>query len=229
MIDLMPLFVAALFGANPAPPSEPSFDCTKATHLLEKTIRGSDTLAQLDRSVAESYREKLGVVFDKASFRTQQRNWQQILRTHCARACAAADVERDYTQQLQFLDNFREEDWSANYKTADVAYLHIDHQGALQFLFTIKRDLEDDKPETLCEMGGDMIATFLDVAPTSKARWVDDGGKCTVDFAFDRDKTGNVTRIAVSGSAGCKRYCPNKRYMIDDNYLPDNAWAAGNQ
>ncbi|MDB5705383.1 MAG: hypothetical protein JWN66_2499 [Sphingomonas bacterium] len=229
MIDLMPLLAAALFGASPVSPPQPSFDCAKATHLLEKTICKSDALSQLDRAVAESYREKLGIVFDKASFRTQQRNWQQVLRTHCARVCAAADVERDYTRQLDFLDKFREEDWSANYKTADVAYLHIDHQGSLQFLFTIKRDLEDDKPETLCAMGGDMIATFLDIAPTSKARWVDDGGKCTVDFAFDRDKTGNVTRIAVSGSDGCRRYCPNKQYMIDDNYLPDNAWAVGNQ
>ena len=59
-------------------------------------------------------------------------------------------------------------------------------------------------------------------------RWVG-GGACTVDFGFDRDKTGHVTRIAVSSSPGCKRYCANKRYSLDDSFAPDNVWAAGNQ
>jgi uncharacterized protein len=227
MIDVIPLLIAALFGTGAAP-EQPSFNCAKAAHPLEKTICKSDTLALLDSQVAESYREKLGIVFDKVAFRAQQRNWQQVLRSHCAKSCDPAEVERDYTRQLAFLDGFREEDWSASYKTADVAYLHIAHEGPMQFSFSIKRDLEGDKPESLCALEGDsMIATFLDRAPQT-ARWVG-GGACTVDFGFDRDKTGHVTRIAVTSSAGCKRYCPNKRYSIGDTYTPDNVWAAGNQ
>jgi hypothetical protein len=228
MIDVIPLLIAALFGA-PAPQQQPSFSCAKAAHPLEKTICGNEELALLDSLVAEAYREKLAIVFDKVAFRTQQRNWQQILRTHCAKTCRAADMERDYTQQRAFLEGFREEDWSASYKTADVAYLHIAHEGPMQFSFTIKRDVEGDKPESLCALAGDeQIATFSDKAPLARARWVG-GGACTVDFGFDRDKTGHVTRIAVTSSAGCKRYCPNKLYSIDDSYIPDNIWAAGNQ
>lgn len=227
MIDLITLLIAVLFGAGAAPRQQPSFNCARATHPLEKTICNSDTLALLDSRVAESYREKLAIVFDKVAFRAQQRDWQQILRTHCAKACDAAEVERDYTRQLAFLEAFREEDWSASYKTADVAYLHIAHEGPEQFSFTIKRDLEGDTPESLCALaGGSQIATFI--AAQSKARWVG-GGACTVDFGFDRDKTGHVTQIAVTSSAGCKRYCTNKRYLLDDKYTPENVWAAGNQ
>lgn len=229
MIDVIPLLIAMVFGTGGAPQQQPSFSCAKAAHPLEKTICGNEQLALLDSQVAEAYREKLGIVFDKVAFRTQQRNWQQILRTHCAKSCAAAEVERDYTQQLAFLESFKEEEWSANYKTADVAYLHIAHEGPMQFSFTIKRDLEGDAPESLCALAGaEQIATFTDKGPPIRARWVG-GGACTVDFGFDRDKTGHVTGIAVTGSAGCKRYCANKRYSIDDNYTPDNIWAAGNQ
>ena len=228
MIDVIPLLMAALFGPA-APQQQPSFSCAKATHPLEKTICGNEELALLDSLVAEAYREKLAIVFDKVAFRTQQRNWQQILRTHCARTCRAADVERDYRQQRAFLDGFKEEDWSASYKTADVAYLHIAHEGPLQFAFTLKRDLEGDKPESLCALAGaEQIATFSDKMPLTRARWVG-GGACTVDFGFDRDKTGHVTQIAVTSSAGCKRHCSNKLYSLDDSYSPDNVWAAGNQ
>ena len=228
MIDLIPLLIAALFGTGAAPQQQqPSFNCAKAAHPLEKTICKSDSLSLLDSRVAESYRDKLGIVFDKVAFRAQQRDWQQILRAHCAKTCDAAEVERDYTQQLAFLEGFREEDWSASYKTADIASLHIAHEGPEQFSFTIKRDLEDDKPESLCALAGDaQIATF--VGAQSKARWVG-GGACTVDFGFDRDKTGHVTRINVTSSPGCKRYCANKRYSLDDAYTPENVWAAGNQ
>jgi len=225
MIDLIPLLIAALFGAGATPQQQqPSFNCAKAAHPLEKTICKSDSLSLLDSRVDESYREKLAIVFDKVAFRAQQRNWQQVLRAHCAKTCNPAEVDRDYTQQLAFLEGFREEDWSASYKTADVASLHITHEGPLQFSFTIKRDLED---ESLCALTGEsQIATFNEAV--SKARWVGTGA-CTVDFGFDRDKTGHVTRIGVTSSPGCKRYCANKRYSIDDSYTPENVWAAGNQ
>jgi len=229
MIDVIALLIAALFGVGTPPPQQqqPSFNCAKATHPLEKTICKSDSLSLLDSLVAESYRDKLAIVFDKVAFRAQQRNWQQILRAHCAKTCDAAEVEREYTRQRDFLDGFREEDWSASYKTADVASLHIAHEGPMQFSFTIKRDMEADTPESLCALAGaSQIATFNEAL--SKARWVG-GGACTVDFAFERDKTGHVTQIGVTSTPGCKRYCANKRYLLDDNYTPDNVWAAGNQ
>ncbi len=188
MIDVIPLLMAALFGIPAAPQQQPSFNCAKATHPLEKTICGNEELALLDSRVAEAYREKLAIVFDKAAFRAQQRNWQQILRTRCARTCRAADVERDYTDQLALLESFREEDWSASYKTADVAYLHIAHEGPMQFTFTIKRDLEGDKPESLCALtGAEQIATFSDKGPP-----------------FRRAGSGAAAALSISGSTATR-------------------------
>ncbi|MEO7688642.1 MAG: hypothetical protein ABIS51_05100, partial [Sphingomonas sp.] len=77
MIDLIVLLIAALLGtgAAPQPPQQqqPSFNCAKAAHPLEKTICKSESLSLLDSLVAESYRDKLAIVFDKVAFRGQQR------------------------------------------------------------------------------------------------------------------------------------------------------------
>jgi hypothetical protein len=75
------------------------------------------------------------VLFDKESFRGQQRDWQQILRTRCAKTCDPAAVEADYTRQRDTLRAFDEETWEASYKTADVATLTITHIAANQFDF----------------------------------------------------------------------------------------------
>lgn len=84
----------AWFGLHAATPVQSaSFDCAKARHPLEKTICASPTLSALDGEVAALYKARLAQLFDKTSFRGQQRDWQQILRTRCAKSCDSKAVE----------------------------------------------------------------------------------------------------------------------------------------
>lgn len=219
-------FLLALFGLHAAAPLQSaSFDCTKASHPLEKTICASPKLANLDGEVAALYRTRLAQLFDKASFRSQQRDWQQILRTRCAKACDPATVQADYTRQRDALRAFTGETWEASYKTADVATLTITHIDASQFDFALARDLEG---EQLCKFPADdseagAVATLVSPA---KASW--SAGACRIDFVLARDRTGHVARIDASASAGCKRYCKGN-YALGDAFLPANNWVAGNQ
>jgi hypothetical protein len=220
-------FFLALAGLRAATPplQSASFDCTKASHPLEKTICASPKLRALDGEVAALYKAKLALLFDKASFRGQQRDWQQILRTRCAKKCDPAVVEADYTVQRDSLRSFSEELWEASYKTADVAQLSITHVDARQFDFGLTRDLED-KP--LCKLpasDGEAGAVATLASPT-KASW--SAGSCKIDFSLTRDATGHVTRIDTTASAGCKRYC-KANYGLSDTFLPANTWVASNQ
>jgi len=217
----------AVFGLQAAapPPQTASFDCAKASHPLEKTICASPGLSKLDGEVASLYRARLALLFDKDGFRNQQRDWQQILRTGCAKACDAKAVEADYVQQRDSLRASLPENYEASYKTADVGTLTINHVDARQFDFAFTRDLEGD---TLCKLPANdsepgAIATL---STPAKASWT--SGACKVDFLLTRDKNGNVSRIDTTASAGCKRYC-KANYGIGDAFLPANNWVAGNQ
>ncbi len=222
---VLALFLA-IFGLQAAAPVQSaSFDCSKASHPLEKTICASSKLSKLDGEVAALYRARLALIFDKESFRGQQRDWQQILRTRCARTCDARAVEADYVQQRDSLRAPLAENYEASYKTADVGTLTINHVDARQFDFAFTRDLEG---ETLCKLPANdsepgAIATL---ASPAKASWT--SGACKVDFLLTRDKAGNVSRIDTLASPGCKRYC-KANHGISDVFLPANNWVAGNQ
>ena len=223
---LFALFLA-LFGLHAAsvPPQSASFDCAKASHPLEKTICASPKLRALDGEVAALYKAKLAVLFDKQGFKGQQRDWQQVLRTRCAKKCDPASVERDYTVQRDSLRSFGEELWEASYKTADVAQLSINHLDAKQFDFGLTRDLED---KNLCKLPANdgEAGAIATLASPAKASW--SAGTCRIDFTLTRDATGHVTRIDTSASAGCKRYCKGN-YGLSDAFLPANTWVASNQ
>jgi uncharacterized protein len=219
-------FLIAWFGLDAATPVQSaSFECAKASHPLEKTICASPKLSKLDGEVAALYRDRLALLFDKASFRGQQRDWQNVLRTRCAKTCDPAAVERDYIRQRDTLRGLTEESWEASYKTADVATLAITHITPDQFDFSLVRDREGEQlckfPANDSEAGA--VAT---VASPVKASW--SAGACKVDFRLTRDKTGHVTRIDTNASDGCKRYCKGN-YGLSDAFLPANNWVAGNQ
>jgi uncharacterized protein len=219
-------FLLALFGLHAATPLQSaSFDCAKASHPLEKTICANPNLARLDAEVAALYRARLALLFDKEGFRGQQRDWQQILRSRCARTCDAAAIAADYTRQRDMLRGLDAENWEASYKTADVATLAITHIDANQFDFALSRDREG---ETLCKFPANdgEAGAVARLASPAKASW--SAGACKVDFLLTRDKTGHVTRIDANASAGCKRYC-KANYGLSDAFLPANSWAAGNQ
>lgn len=140
----------AWFGLHAATPLQSaSFDCAKASHPLEKTICASPKLSKLDGEVAALFKGRLAQLFDKESFRSQQRDWQQILRSRCAKRCDPAAVEADYTHQRDSLNHFDEETWEASYKTADVATLTITHIDGNAFDFSLIRDREG---EELCKL-----------------------------------------------------------------------------
>lgn len=216
----------AFFGLHAAQPQQQaSFDCAKASHLLEKTICASPKLRALDGEVAALYKAKLAILFDKQGFRGQQRDWQQILRTRCAKKCDAASVEADYTAQRDSLHGFSEELYDASYKTADVEQLAITHLDTKQFDFTLNRDLEG---QTLCKLpasDGEAGAIARFTTP-DKASW--SAGTCRIDFTLERDKTGHVTEIGAVASAGCRRYCKANQ-VLSDNFTPANNWVASNQ
>lgn len=222
-------FVACLFawfGLHAATPLQSaSFDCVRASHPLEKTICASPKLSKLDGEVAALFKGRLAQFFDKQSFRGQQRDWQQILRTRCARRCDPAAVEADYTHQRDLLDTFDEETWEASYKTADVATLTIRHIDGNAFDFALVRDRDG---EVLCKLPAsddEAGAVATRVSPV-KSSW--SAGTCRIDFGFTRDKTGHVTRIDTTASTDCKRYCKGN-YGLSDNFLSANNWVAGNQ
>ncbi|TGX56019.1 hypothetical protein E5A73_02590 [Sphingomonas gei] len=207
----------ALFGLHAATPLQSaSFDCAKASHPLEKTICASPGLSKLDGEVAALYKAKLAQIFDKASLRRQQRDWQQILRAGCVAKCDPATVAASYTQRRDTLRTFDAETWEASYKTADVATLTITHIGTNQFDFALARDREG---EQLCKLPANdsEAGAIATIASAAKAHW--SAGACRIDFLLSRDKTGNVTRIDTSASAGCKQYCKGN-YGLSDVFLP---------
>ncbi|AQR73076.1 hypothetical protein BXU08_04755 [Sphingomonas sp. LM7] len=215
-----------MFGLHAATPLQSaSFDCARASHPLEKTICESPGLSKLDGEVAALYKTRLAQLFDKASLRGQQRDWQQILRTRCAKTCDPAAVEAEYRRQRDTLRAVQEETWEASYKTADVATLKITHIDANQFDFALLRDREG---EQLCKFPADdsEAGAVATLASPGRASW--SAGACRIDFLLARDKTGAVTRIDTIASVGCKRHCTGS-YGLSDAFLPANNWAAGNQ
>ncbi|MBL8905613.1 MAG: MliC family protein [Rhizobiales bacterium] len=74
--------------------AEPSFDCGKATHEVEKLVCGDDALAGLDKRLAADFAKAMDQVSgaDQAELRASQEKWIEA-RNACAkqddpRACA---------------------------------------------------------------------------------------------------------------------------------------------
>jgi uncharacterized protein len=65
----------------------PSFDCTKASNVVERTICASSNLSQMDRKLSDSYRASLALLSDegKVSFQNGQRQWIEVTREVCDR------------------------------------------------------------------------------------------------------------------------------------------------
>lgn len=215
MIPMMILAAAAASG--------PSFDCARASHPLERTICADAELSRLDAQLAAAYRKQMGTLFDTAAFKGQQIDFQTILRNRCKVKCSAAAVRNDYRDQLQSITGNWEESWNDEYKTATPAYLTLTHQNAQQFTFGLIRSSVDDQDKALCTVPSGTIARMSTPAKASAQL-----GSCRIDFALTRDTSGSVTRIDVSGTAGCARMC-TRGYAIDGVYTSANNWVASNQ
>lgn len=210
------LLLLGVLGLFLPPAQSASFDCAKAAHPLEKAICASPKLSKLDEDVAALYKAKLATLFDKQSLRNIQRGWQQQLRAACAETCDPATVEAEYTRQHALLRELQSDTYEASYKTADVATLTITHLPNQQFDFTITRDRDD---ESLCKLPANdaEAGAVTSLSTPTTARW--SSGACTLDLALTRDPAGHVSRIDVSATPGCKRYC-TQNFNLGDMYLP---------
>ena len=67
-----------------ATPAGPSFSCSKATTLVERTICSDPALSSLDRELAAAYRTNLDLnPNDRKQLQQQQREWVGIFRNTC--------------------------------------------------------------------------------------------------------------------------------------------------
>ena len=66
--------------------AETSFDCSKATHQIEKLVCGDDQLAGLDRTLADDFKKAMGQISaeDQKDLRAAQAAWINT-RNACAK------------------------------------------------------------------------------------------------------------------------------------------------
>jgi len=203
-----------------------SFDCAEAAHPLEKTVCSDEALARKDARAAYLYREKLDLVFDRVSFRRQQREWQRRLRDDCLKNCTVATVSAAYDRQIAWLGEFAREQWEANYKTDGYVALTVVHQDAKRFAFEMLRGTVDDDTKRYCKIP-ESEADDLPIATIKSAgvaEWSEGG--CKITFALSRNLAGDVGAITVATTPMCKKWCSEKGAMLDDNFYATNDWTA---
>jgi len=77
-----------------------SFDCTKASTLVEKTICSDAKLSELDSQLMQSYKKALASSPDASGMKSAQRTWLTGVRNKCT---DAACLNRVYTDRLKEL------------------------------------------------------------------------------------------------------------------------------
>jgi len=71
-----------------------SFDCSKATTLVESLICSDDRLSQLDDLLNESYKKTISNNSQKAKLKSEQLSWMKNIRNKCkSYECLAASYE----------------------------------------------------------------------------------------------------------------------------------------
>ncbi len=74
-----------------------SFDCTKASTLVEKAICSDDKLSDLDDSLMQAYKRALASTTDIYALKSQQRAWLAGVRNKCQ---DSACIEHVYSERL---------------------------------------------------------------------------------------------------------------------------------
>ena len=90
-------FVALVSVSNAA-----SFDCSKASTLVEKAICSESQLSDLDDSLMQSYKKAMANTNDAAAFKNDQRSWLINVRNKCP---DSACLKRVYTERVAYLNN----------------------------------------------------------------------------------------------------------------------------
>ncbi len=85
-------------------PQAASFDCKRATTLVESTICSDPELSLLDETMLTSYREALVQASDANVIKQQQRSWLKNVRDQCRTADC---IKTAYREQIAKLDVHR--------------------------------------------------------------------------------------------------------------------------
>lgn len=91
--------VAPSTGSAPQNP-QPSFDCAKATTMVEKLICGSNELAIADAQLATQFKATLANALDSKPLIAEQRNWIKTVRNACTDIPCLAAVYQARISQL---------------------------------------------------------------------------------------------------------------------------------
>jgi uncharacterized protein len=78
-----------------------SFDCNRATTVVEKLICAEPGLSQLDESLSKTYQEVLRSVADPAGLKQEQAKWLREVRNLCTDSVC---LEKEYRNRLAVLE-----------------------------------------------------------------------------------------------------------------------------
>ncbi len=82
---------------------EPSFDCSKAVTLVEKTICSNQNIASLDSTMANLYKNALSGAVNPEEVKKEQRSWLKNNRNKCS---DAECLEQEYHNRIDALNSF---------------------------------------------------------------------------------------------------------------------------
>lgn len=85
-IKVLDLLIKHLGGPATAPAAvkyRPSFDCTKASTVVEKLICGSEKLSDLDNALNGNYKEAISITSDNGWLKEEQIDWIKNTRNKC--------------------------------------------------------------------------------------------------------------------------------------------------
>jgi len=124
-----------------------SFDCGKATTVIEKAICGDPALAAADRKLAETYQSALGKLSEEGhgSLRDGQRQWLRLIRLVCDTSVLPKTVKTDQTPAKCLADAYAERQTQLEMPTA--AYGGITIRRGERFEAARSFDPEDSSGE----------------------------------------------------------------------------------
>ncbi|MCI3203842.1 hypothetical protein DBA20_02550 [Pandoraea capi] len=91
---------SAFAGWARAETSQPSFDCRKATSLVERSICINPELSALDRQLAQAFVAASARTTDKVGLRKDQNKWRTTIRDKCRSSECIADAYGARTSAL---------------------------------------------------------------------------------------------------------------------------------
>ena len=234
MMTLRALVLLGFAAFLSIPAMAASFDCSKASHKLEKLICSDTTFSSQDDTMAEVYGKALDRVFDKNGLRQSQRNWQKWLRKECVTTdCDLQNMMKAYDDHIFYMQDVNTETFEASYKSTTIASLGLYHIDGNSLDFSVIRHHVDDGPNDppVCILPASDdepgAVAKMDGPDAKTAHW-SNGDGCMIDFTFTRDAKGSVTAIDLEASDACKYYCAKPgeepKYNLGDHYLPASDW-----